>query len=291
MKTIAEKLRYAYPVYTVHMDDHIELAYVDEGQGSETLLMVHGLGSYLPCWFNNIPELQRHYRCIAVDLPGYGKSSKDDYPATMDFYANVLHEFIQRLDLPYVHFMGHSMGGQIALTFALKYPDWVGKIILSAPAGFENFTPSERDMIRQMITAGAIKRSTVREISDNLKYNFYQLPAEAEFMIQDRIDMRYAQDFEWYCTAVARSVNSMTEQDLRDQLQALTHPVMIFYGENDNLIPNRFIHEGTTRAHAEYGAALLPKSELLLVKRTGHFAHFEQPDVFNFATRFFMDHR
>ena len=289
MKRLGDKLRYRFPVYTVHMDDHIELAYVEQGQGQETLLMVHGMGSYLPCWNNNLSPLSEYHRCIAVDLPGYGKSSKDDYPATMDFYANVLHEFIQRLDLPYVNLVGHSMGGQIALTFALKYPDAVKKIILSAPAGFEEYTKSEKEMIAQMITANAIKRSSVREITDNLKYNFYQLPPEAEFMIQDRIDMRYADDFDWYCTTVARSVMGMTEKLMVPHLADIRHPVLIFFGENDNLIPNRFIHKGTTRELARKGTAILPNAELIMADRTGHFAHFEQSGPFNFAVRYFIN--
>ncbi len=63
-------LEYGLPTQTVTIKDDIKIAYSDQGKGSETILFIHGLASYIPAWKNNVSALQADYRCIAIDLPG-----------------------------------------------------------------------------------------------------------------------------------------------------------------------------------------------------------------------------
>ena len=98
MKTMNE-LDYGYEVKHARLSDDINLAYIDEGNGNETIIFIHGLGSYIPAWKKNINELSKSYRCIAIDLPGYGKSSKNPHSGLMSFYAKVVAEFIDELKL------------------------------------------------------------------------------------------------------------------------------------------------------------------------------------------------
>ncbi|MEN0006821.1 MAG: alpha/beta fold hydrolase, partial [Bacteroidota bacterium] len=139
-----ETWNYPYEVHTLALDDTTTIAYVDEGEGSKTLLFVHGLGSYLRAWDKNISVLSKDYRCIAVDLPGYGKSSKGNYAFDMQFFAQALQQFIQQLDLKEITLVGHSMGGQIAMHVVLDEVAAVEKLVLLAPAGFEVFTDQEK---------------------------------------------------------------------------------------------------------------------------------------------------
>ena len=71
----------------VRLDEGIEIAYADEGQGPETIVFLHGLGSYAPAWIKNVSVLKEKYRCIAVDFPGFGKSSKGAYSGKMSFFS------------------------------------------------------------------------------------------------------------------------------------------------------------------------------------------------------------
>jgi len=82
-----DQIEYPYEVKKVELFNDIELAYVDEGKGDQTIIFIHGLGSYLPAWKNNIEGLMSDYRCIAIDLPGYGYSSKGKYEGSMTFFA------------------------------------------------------------------------------------------------------------------------------------------------------------------------------------------------------------
>jgi len=188
-------LEYPFETHWVDLPGGERLAYVDQGQGDQTIVFIHGLGSYLPAWKKNIPELSKHFRVIAIDLPGYGKSSKLPHSGKMTYYAGVVNDFAEALDLGKIVLGGHSMGGQISMVTALYYPERVDKLILAAPAGFERFTEGQKQWFRNVMTVRGVMLTSVEDIISNLAYNFYELPDDAEFMITDRISMRSARRF------------------------------------------------------------------------------------------------
>ncbi|TVQ12842.1 MAG: alpha/beta hydrolase [Bacteroidetes bacterium] len=275
------ELDYPYDIQRVELPGGETIAYIDEGQGKQTLLLIHGLGSYLPAWKKNVPELSKHFRVIAIDLPGYGKSSKLPHSGMMTYYAGVVSDFIDALGLESVVLGGHSMGGQISMVTALYHPGKVDKLVLIAPAGFEKFTEGQKEWFRSVMTVRGVMLTPVEDIISNLAYNFYQLPDDAEFMITDRIAMRSAEDFRAYCYAVVQSVNGMVDEATYEYLHKIQHPTLIIFGENDNLIPNRFLNPGFTRDVANAGAERIPNNELHLIPKSGHFVQFESADKFN----------
>lgn len=282
LKTM-DDLNYEFPVKKMALSNETEIAYVEEGAGDQTLIFIHGLGSYLPAWNKNIPELSKHYRCIAIDLPGYGKSSKGNYEFSMTYYAQVIREFAAKKGLNQVVLVGHSMGGQIALTAALQYPDLVDKVVLIAPAGFETFNKGQRSWLANVMTPDAVKLTPYDQIRTNLAYNFYNMPDEAEFMFTDRVAMRTAEGFEGYCYAVSQSVKGMVDQPIFEFLPQIKQPALTIFGANDNLIPNRFLNPGKTEDVAKSGVSRMPAGELVMLEKTGHFAQFDKPNEVNAA--------
>lgn len=276
-----QDLEYPFEIKKVKLPQGPEIAYVDEGSGPHTIIFIHGLGSYLPAWKKNVAGLSKHYRCIAIDLPGYGKSSKDAHSGQMTYYASVINAFAQELNLGKVTLAGHSMGGQISMVTSLYYPERVEKLILAAPAGFESFTEGQKEWFRKVMTVRGVANTSVEDIISNLAYNFYRLPKDAQFMITDRIAMRSASDFEAYCYAVVQSVKGMVDQPMAAQLEKIKHPTLIIFGKYDNLIPNRFLNPGTTEKIARIGAEKIPDNKLVMVPKAGHFVQFEKADVFN----------
>lgn len=284
-----EDLPYPYAVKKAELPDGMQVAYVDEGKGDQTILFIHGLGSYLPAWKKNVEGLKGQYRCIAIDLPGYGKSSKGKYEGSMRFYARVVSDFIDALGLENITLAGHSMGGQIAIVAALAYPEKVDKLALIAPAGFETFTPGQKQWFRDVMTAKGVKLTTVEQIKVNLAYNFYSLPKDAEFMITDRINMRTAKDFDAYCYIIPQCVQGMVDDPVYEYLPQVTQPTLVIFGENDNLIPNRYLNPGATADVAKDGAGRIPKASLHLLPKTGHFVQYERPEEVNRLIREFLD--
>lgn len=274
-------LKYKYPTKNIQINNDINLAYTEQGNGTETLILIHGLGSYSPAWNQNIDQLSKNYKVIAVDLPGYGKSSKIPHSGKMTFYADVIEQLIKKLHLTNVNLVGHSMGGQIAMTLALENPKLIKRLILVDPAGFEDFTPGQRNWFKDVMTPNLVRLTPIDAIETNLASNFYNMPKAAQFMIDDRIAMRSAEDFDAYCLAVTRSVAGMVDEPIVNKLKNISMPTLIFFGEQDMLIPNRYLNPGFTKDVAEKGAAKIKNSKLIIVPKTGHFMMFEKPEVFN----------
>ncbi len=288
--TSMEELEYPLPVKKVFLPSSgYHITYMEAGTSGPVIIFIHGLGSYAPAWKRNLEELSKVARCIAIDLPGYGKSDKHPHSGLMSFYAQIVNELAQELNLEHIYIAGHSMGGQIAITTALLYPTRVKGLILVAPAGFETFTAGQKQWFRDVMTPKTIKLTTAEAIQSNLATNFYSLPREAEFMITDRLRMRNACDFDAYCYAVSQSVKGMVDEPVEHYLKDLQVPVLIFFGENDNLIPNRYLNPGPTREIAQKGGRTIPNSQLIMVPHCGHFLMFEKPEIFNQETLKFLE--
>ncbi len=285
-----DDMEYRHEVKKAHLPvSGYDIAYTDEGKGKQTIIFIHGLGSYLQAWIKNVDQLKADYRCISIDLPGYGKSSKQPHSGQMTFYAEIVNEFVHELGLSNVIIAGHSMGGQIAITTALQYPNIVEGLVLVAPAGFEKFHKGQKQWFREAMTLDGVKLTTTEAIQNNLASNFYRLPKDAEFMITDRISMRSADDFDAYCYAVAQSVQGMVDNPVLNYLQDIKVPTLILFGENDNLIPNRFLNPGPTIEVAKNGASKIKNSKLVMVPKCGHFLMFEKSEVFNREVKLFFN--
>lgn len=287
-----DSLNYPFPVKYATVLDGIELAYVDEGRGDHTLLFIHGLGSYLPAWTKNIASLKEQYRCVAIDLPNYGKSRPGNYFFSVSFFARTVDAFIKKLGLENVVLVGHSMGGQIAMTMALDLDTDIEKIVLIAPAGFETFNEAEKQWLRQVYTPALILSATDEQIKQNFDLNFAsgQLPADAWFMYEDRRRMR--EDLVYYTSysmMISMCVSSMLDQPVFDRLHQVLIPTMVIFGREDQLIPNRILHpDQTAAAVAERGRARLPESDLSLLSPCGHFVQWECAGRVNSHIRAFV---
>jgi len=275
-----EEISYPYEVKTQLLADGKSIAFMDEGQG-EPILFIHGLGSYAPAWKKNIAALSKNNRCIAIDLPGYGRSSKGNYNASMSSYAKTIIDFIDQLGLEKVSLAGHSMGGQISMMTALAFPEKVDRLILVSPAGFETFSPGEKQWFREVLTPTAVKLTPVDNIISNISSNFYQMPKDAQFMITDRIEMRNAKDFDAYCHIIPECIKGMVNEPVFEYLDRIKNRTLVIYGDSDNLIPNRFLHGGKTEDVANAGANKIPNAELHLIPKAGHFVHFEKSEQVN----------
>lgn len=278
--TSFRKLSYPMPVSHVVVDG-VEVAFSDVGvpdrRDEPALLLIHGLASYMPVWQRNLDALAQHHRVVAIDLPGYGKSSKANYDYSMAFYARIVDGVIDALGLRRVVLVGHSMGGQIALTHALKFPGKAERLVLIAPAGLERFGRGEGSWLAEAVDKDYVAKTPPEAVYGNVAVNFYSMPKEARFMVDDRLRIIGGPDFDAFTYAVARSVYAMVHEPVIDKLSQIQVPVLVIFGEDDALIPNPVLHGGTTRAVAEGGTRLLPRGRLVMIPRAGHMVQFERP--------------
>ena len=274
-----QDIDYGFPVKTALKNPSI--AYIDYGSGAKTIVLVHGLASNAGFWRYNIPELAKEYRVIAVDLPGYGKSDKKAYPYNMTFYAEQIKRLTDELKIGKFTFVGHSMGGQIGITFALKYPEKLDKLVLTDPAGIEAFMQGEGDWLRSVMTVSGVKKTNEEGVRRNLAANFYTWNPKWEWMVEERVRMAKAKDFDDFAYAVVRSVNGMLDEPTSGLLQNIKTPTLIVYGRYDGLIPNPYLHPGFPNDVFQKGHKLIPNSQLVEINNAGHMLIIEQPEAYN----------
>jgi 4,5:9,10-diseco-3-hydroxy-5,9,17-trioxoandrosta-1(10),2-diene-4-oate hydrolase len=112
----------------------VRVRYWAAGDQGAPLVLLHGLGASVECWQENLAELGERYRVFAVDAPGFGRSDKPDRPLTIDYLAAFVRDFLDALALPRATLIGHSLGGAVALRFALDSPGRIDRLVLVAPA-------------------------------------------------------------------------------------------------------------------------------------------------------------
>ncbi|WP_370088904.1 alpha/beta fold hydrolase [Ekhidna sp.] len=279
---------YKYETKKVTIFDDIQIAYVDEGaEEAPVIVMVHGLGGYIKNWYPTIDGLSDAYRCIALDLPGYGQSTLRDFEEEdyIDFFARSLDAFVQKQELNNVILMGHSMGGQVSIVTALKKPNWLSQLILAAPAGFETFTAEEAKILEQFSSATALMSHTEDQIRAAYKINFVDMPELAEEMIQDRLKAKEAPWFPEYAKVREMGVKGMLSHPIYNELDQIEVPTYVLFGEKDFLIPNRYLHAGmTTQQVAEMGNKI-PNVKIKMIEAAGHMLQMDNPAGFNRAVK------
>ncbi len=274
------ELDYGFPVRYA-LDDPT-VAYVDVGTGPQTLILIHGLASNLGFWRYNIPALAEHYRVIAIDLPGYGRSEKSaEYDYSLSFQAATIRDLIDELGLEHVTLVGQSMGGQIAMITALQYPEAVDRLVLVDPAGIESFLPGEGKWLRGVYSIEAIRKTPEDAIRRNLALNFNDWHDRLEWMVEERVRLAKTDEFDLFADAVVKSVGAMLDEPTTPYLDRIEQPTLIVYGEDDGLIPNPYLHPGFPERVFEEGAERIPNATLEEIDDAGHLSMIERPEAFD----------
>ncbi|PIO47452.1 MAG: alpha/beta hydrolase [[Chlorobium] sp. 445] len=269
----------AYPFGTeMKSVNGVMMAYYDSKGAGQPIVLIHGLASNMGFWRYNIPTLQAQgVRVIAVDLIGYGKSSKPySAPYTLKFYAETVRALLSELGITKATWVGHSMGGQIAMTAALHFPESVEKLVLLSPAGFEAFKQGEGDWLRNATTPDFVKKTPQERVRANITNNFYEWNDEWEWLIEERVRLAGTEEFDRFAYAVWKCVGAMLDEYVWDKLGKIQAPTLVLAGENDNLIPNPFLHGGRTREVMEQGVKAMPNAKLLMLPQTGHMIQIER---------------
>ena len=124
----------------------INIFYTDNGQGNPVVLL-HGFLENSTMWNSFIPELSKKNRIICIDLLGHGNTECLGYIHTMELMAEAVKHILNYLNIKNSIFIGHSMGGYVALAFAENYPEDINSLCLmnSTPNADSNERKKNRD--------------------------------------------------------------------------------------------------------------------------------------------------
>lgn len=277
------------PYFTARISDSLHINYTDNLRvNAPVILFIHGLANYLHVWDLNVQSLQAKFRCIAIDLPGNGLSSRGNFDYDLPFYSTCILDFIELLGLKNVNLCGHSMGGQIACYTAINHPERVKNLILCAPAGFEYYTNSEAILFKSAIAFGDFLNMDEVHISQSIHTSFYKITDLTHHLINDLQKLIQKHDRAFYRKMLDKSISAMLGTPIFQDLKKISCPCLVFFGENDMLIPNRFLHPYTTKEIAEKACAEIKDVNLVMYKNTGHFVHIERSNEVNTAIDDFL---
>lgn len=282
---------YTLPVKRIEVSKGLNIGYVEGGKGS-TVLLLHGLGGNISHWEPAIKVLSQKHQVYAIDFPGYGTSNKtaqDTSADILNFYADVVEKFIKEKKLGRVTLVGHSMGGQVAIITALKYPARIKKLVLVAPAGLETFTQQEGAALIAATQPHQFESQDEPAIRASYKNNFYENPSKAEDLVQDRLRLKNCPDYKNYTMVVSAGVKGMLNQPVRSLLKKIKQPVLIIFGDSDALIPNPFLHPSLTREKM-IGEAIddMFRSKFIMIPQAGHLVQYEKPEAVSKAIHQFI---
>lgn len=276
---------YPYPLHKVKLRGGVEVAYADEGSGTSTLLFVHGLGGYHQVWKKILDSLQGQYRCIAIDLPGCGRSSKGEYDFSVRFYSDVLIEFIERLRLENVALIGHSYGGQIAAATASRQVPAVKRLVLLAPSGLAVLYEWQKNQYEEKVLPEKIKSTSDNDlrIAFNKSYVSGKMPKDAEFMLNYRLNIKKRPDyFDYFCQMSYKMSMAVINELVLDQLPTIKVPTLVLWGKEDKLIFPKLAKEAETR---------IPKCAVRYLSSCGHMLLWECAGSVHMALREFVSNQ
>jgi pimeloyl-ACP methyl ester carboxylesterase len=273
---------YPYSLKKVQLSNAIELAYADEGAGDVTLLFIHGLGGYHQVWKKNMDELRQSYRCVAPDLPGCGRSSKGDYSFTTKFYSDVVAEFINTLHLKNVILVGHSFGGQVAITAALKNIPEVRSLVLLAPSGLVVLNSEDKTKYEKKVRPEKIRSNTDIGIKSmfNAAYASRRLPPDAEFTLKYRLNFKNRPDyFDYFCQMTYKLSMAVVNEPVLDQLSGIRIPTLILWGKEDITLRPYLADEASQH---------IPNCEVQIITPCAHMLQWECAEEVDVAIRRFV---
>lgn len=251
--------------------------YVDIGAGPP-LVFVHGLGGSWQNWLENLPFFARTHRCIAPDLPGFGRSDELDGDVSIPRFAQVVEELLTAEGIERCAVVGNSMGGFVALEMALKFPVAVDRLVLvSAAVLWQEYRRAKPMVAVAGVTEGVTgrllaeaapllaSRPRIRETA--LRFGGIRAPGKLSRELQRELLLTAKRT-----PGFLPALQALASYPLRDELPRIECPALIVWGDEDPLV-------GV--GHAEELSRAMPDARVSIYERTGHVVQLERPERFN----------
>lgn len=251
---------------------------IEAGSG-EPLIMIHGIGGHAEAYSRNIRPLAQHCRPMAIDMVWHGLSSKPPFADTMPVYCEQLLDLMDDLGLAKTSIEGESMGGHIAMYFALHYPERVNKLVLNTAAGVrydEGTVQMEPDkgvnLLRQR-SLDAVNNPTEETIRKRLEW----LMAKPDRVTDELVALRRAiysepetrksltDVFNYAFGSPASAKYQLSPADLKE----LKTPALVLWSDEN---------PGSGENVGQRLASLIPGAEFYCMVDAAHWPQWEHPE-------------
>jgi len=235
-----------------------KIHYIKHGNGKIPVVLIHGnfvSARFFEPFLKRLPD---KYTAYCPDLPNFGFSDELPGDVTLDGYAKAVEAFVDALGLNNFILVGHSLGGGVVISYAIKNQSKIKKLILidSAPINSMNISTESHTVLN-------IYRYNPQMIKSSLMFNAPMYPDEQFFDRMAADALRMAPK-----AFVGNSV-ALSNYDYREQAKNLNIPVYVVYGDKDAII---------TSEEMKRTAESFPNSRFILLKDIGHSSIIESPD-------------
>ena len=249
--------------------DGVRVHYQEKGTGTP-LVLLHGFTSSTYSWKDVFEPLSKNFRVIAVDLKGFGFSGKPDGDYSRRAQATLVAHLLDNLKIEKAWLCGNSMGGEIALNFALQNPGRVVGLILVDSAGVN--VPGSGSLaprylllpvVGRLVTALALTSDKL--VRQGLEKSFYDRTKVTEERVATYyrpLQTRGGQ------LAAVRARKQANEFPIEPELSRISIPTLIIWGAQDALIPIAAGHKISK---------LIKESKLVIFDSCGHLPQEEMP--------------
>jgi pimeloyl-ACP methyl ester carboxylesterase len=255
------------PGLTVH--------YRDQGRrDGRVLVLIHGSNASLHSWEPWVHILGRDYRIISLDLPGHGLTGASPTGVyDLESYVGVVEQLMARLGIAKAVIGGNSMGGGVSWMFALAHPEKTEALLLIDSVGQPSTRPDDLPIGFRLMRTPVI-REAGRWITPRA---IFKSSVEKSMSVQSKIDDALIDRY-WElnrypgnraATIKRFSAKQIMRSTTQKALSAINVPVMIMWGEEDNLIPV---------SSARWFADAIPGSTLKIYPGVGHIPMEEVPE-------------
>lgn len=252
----------------------LHIHYEHAGEGDEVLILVHGNFASWRWWQPLLEDMPSGYRAYAPDLRGCGDTEKPEQGYTIEQLAEDLQSFIQALETPRFHLLGHSMGGAVALQYALDQCQHLVSLILLAPAPAEGLSTSTEhhfgladilssDALSRWLPTLALHRPVMNRAINRVLPGLSESTELQSLLVEDALRMSPL--------ALTGFMQALNHWNIQPQLGRITVPVLILGGAQDPLI-----HPPALARTADG----LPNAQLIIWPNTGHAPQLEHPEHF-----------
>jgi esterase len=238
------------------------------------VILLHGLFGSLDNLTMLRRDLEKDFQVLSIDLPDHGRSGFSK-SFSFDNYAQYIALLMDELAITQAHVVGHSLGGKIAMTMALAYPNKVSKLVLA------DIAPVAYPPRHQAVFAG-LNAVDLTHIKDrNQAKAIMSEHIEEEGVRQFLLKSLYQQDNSWHW----RFNLALLQRDYPllcgaiESTQNFDKPVLFIKGGlSEYLLPQH-------KAHID---SLFPQAQAKIIQGTGHWLHAEKPAIFNRLVRDFL---
>lgn len=255
----------------------INTRYWTEGDKGTTVILLHGIGSSIETWTYNISVLAQHHRVYAVDLVGAGRSDKPPATYSLTYLAQFVLGFMDALSIECASLIGNSLGGGVALQFALNFPRKVEKLVLVNSFGLGK----EITLTLRLATLPFVSKLFSPSRSGTalaLKQSVY----DATLITNEWVELYYQIAtlpglWETLLAIIDTNINLFGVRPevynaIVDRLATITAPTLVFWGQQDRVLPV---------AHAAVATKGLLSARLHIFDPCGHWSQVERSEEFN----------